>query len=302
MNLLWSFESCTPRCTLERIVHFKVRASILNIAQQLSLSWCRHYSSVLWRFERFFGATHASSPVILKPGLDAHMSDYINGQILKGQDEQTSWCVIVSRGFIFLLSSMVYLPSCLAMLCVPTVALPLHVQCFWCLLLSWFDDILSYTAVYKNYKISFVCLKFGIWLDKNCSLLSALSVLLTVSFSFPFGGTTMYLKSGRKPPGFMYAQCQMAWLVAQTNWRSINDDVDHVLNYLEEEAKRLSKTHKQSIPWFLHQFYQGGRVVRTKWCVSVFNAAKQIDGFLNGLFWNPLKLLVFGLYMQSPKV
>ena len=89
-------------------------------------------------------------------------------------------------------------------------------------------------------------------------------------------------KLGRKPPQLTYLQRQAARLTAQANRRAINGDVDEVLNFVDAEAKRLSLKYKRSAAWFHHQFYQGGRVVRQKRAVSVFNAARQIDGFLAG--------------------
>ena len=79
-----------------------------------------------------------------------------------------------------------------------------------------------------------------------------------------------------------YLQRQAARLTAQSNRCAINAEVDEVLNFVDAEAKRLSTKYKCSVAWFQHQFYQGGRVVRQKRAVSVFNAACQIDGFLAG--------------------
>jgi hypothetical protein len=88
--------------------------------------------------------------------------------------------------------------------------------------------------------------------------------------------------TARKGPILTYQQRKLARLAAQANRRVIIDDVDHVLNYLDQEADRLSKKHKRTTAWFMHQFYQGGRVARQKRAVSVFNAAKQINAFLEG--------------------
>ena len=89
-------------------------------------------------------------------------------------------------------------------------------------------------------------------------------------------------KPGRKPPGLTYLQHLAAQLTAQGNQRAINADVDEVLNFVDAEAKRLSGKYQCSVAWFQHQFYQGGRMVRQKCAVSVFNAARQIDRFLVG--------------------
>ncbi|KAF8580818.1 hypothetical protein K439DRAFT_1619490 [Ramaria rubella] len=89
-------------------------------------------------------------------------------------------------------------------------------------------------------------------------------------------------KSGRKAPVLMYCQRQLARQTALSNRCAINADVDDVLDYMEERAKQLSVKHRRSLVWFLHQFYQGGRVVRQKRAVSVFNAARQIEDFLEG--------------------
>jgi hypothetical protein len=89
-------------------------------------------------------------------------------------------------------------------------------------------------------------------------------------------------KTGCKRPILTYHQRQLARLGAQANRHAINQDVNAVLNHIDNEAQRLSLKYRRSAPWFLHQFYQGGRVVRQKCAVSVFNAAKQIDAFLGG--------------------
>jgi len=88
--------------------------------------------------------------------------------------------------------------------------------------------------------------------------------------------------SGRKVPNLTYHQRQVARQLAQANRVAINRDVDAVLEHLHEEAKRLSFKHGRSVAWFQHQFYQGERMVRQKRAVSMFNAAQQIDGFLEG--------------------
>ena len=85
-----------------------------------------------------------------------------------------------------------------------------------------------------------------------------------------------------KGPILTYQQHQIAWQTAQANRRSINTDIDAVLDWIEAEAKLLSKKHHHSVAWFRHQFYQGGRIMRQKRAVSVFNAAWQIDVFLEG--------------------
>ncbi len=89
-------------------------------------------------------------------------------------------------------------------------------------------------------------------------------------------------KPRRTGPILNYRQRQLAQQMAQANRRAINMDVDVVLDHLDAEARLLSKKHHRSVAWFRHQFYQGGRVVRQKRAVSVFNAAQQIDVFLEG--------------------
>ncbi|KAF8587115.1 hypothetical protein K439DRAFT_1614547 [Ramaria rubella] len=89
-------------------------------------------------------------------------------------------------------------------------------------------------------------------------------------------------KSGHKGPVLTYRQRQLARQMALSNHRAINADVDDVLDYMEEQAKQLRIKHKSFLVWFLHQFYQGGHVVCQKHAVSVFNAACQIEGFLEG--------------------
>jgi len=89
-------------------------------------------------------------------------------------------------------------------------------------------------------------------------------------------------KPRRTGPILNYRQRQLAQQMAQANRRAINMDVDVVLDHLDTEARLLSKKHHRSVAWFHHQFYQGGRVVRQKRAVSVFNAAQQIDVFLEG--------------------
>jgi hypothetical protein len=89
-------------------------------------------------------------------------------------------------------------------------------------------------------------------------------------------------ESGRKGPALTYRQRQVARETARMNRRVINTDVDTILQYISDEAIRLGQKYKRSPAWFLHQFYQGGRVVRQKRAVSVFNAARQIEGFLDG--------------------
>ncbi|KAF8586197.1 hypothetical protein K439DRAFT_1615337 [Ramaria rubella] len=89
-------------------------------------------------------------------------------------------------------------------------------------------------------------------------------------------------KSGCKGPMLTYRQRQLARQTALLNRCAINADVDDILDYMEERAKQLSVKHKRSLVWFFHQFYQGGCVVCQKCAVSVFNAACQIEGFLEG--------------------
>jgi hypothetical protein len=93
---------------------------------------------------------------------------------------------------------------------------------------------------------------------------------------------TFRSQSGRKAPVLTYRQRQLAKQVAQSNRDAINADIDQVLSYIDEQAKRLSKKYKRAVPWFLHQFYQGGRVARTRRRVNLFNAAQQVDAFLDG--------------------
>jgi hypothetical protein len=105
------------------------------------------------------------------------------------------------------------------------------------------------------------------------------------SSSFAFiqeGMPTHCSHTGRKAPQLTYRQRQLAREVAQGKRDAINTDVDRLLNYIEEEANALSKKHKRSVWWFLHQLYQGGRIVRPKQRVNIFNAAQQVDGFLEG--------------------
>ena len=87
---------------------------------------------------------------------------------------------------------------------------------------------------------------------------------------------------GCKGPDLTYRQRQVARQTAHANRRAINVDVDAVLDYVDGEAKCLSQKHHHAIAWFQHQFYQGGRVVRMRHAVSVYNAAQQINGFLDG--------------------
>ncbi|KAF8489858.1 hypothetical protein JB92DRAFT_2835985 [Gautieria morchelliformis] len=89
-------------------------------------------------------------------------------------------------------------------------------------------------------------------------------------------------KNRSKGPTLTYRQRQQACAAALSKHIAINNDVDSMLRVIDHEAKRLSKKHHRSIAWFQHQFFQGGRVVRQKRAVSVFNAAKQIEGFLEG--------------------
>src|SRR5882724_3747138 len=79
-----------------------------------------------------------------------------------------------------------------------------------------------------------------------------------------------------------YHQCQLACQLAQANRLAVNKEIDMVLDHVDREAKCLSQKFKRSVPWFLHQFYQGGRVIRQKRAVNIYNAAKQIEGFLEG--------------------
>ena len=79
-----------------------------------------------------------------------------------------------------------------------------------------------------------------------------------------------------------YYERKLARQLASTRRRAVNQDIDDLLNLLEDRAKELSKKHRKSTAWFLHQLYQGGRVARQKRSVNVFNAAQQIEGFLQG--------------------
>src|SRR5882724_6627638 len=98
------------------------------------------------------------------------------------------------------------------------------------------------------------------------------------SSPFPFQTSNM----GHKGPILSYRQRQVDRHTAQQKRRVINADIDSVIDHVDREAKRLSIQHTRSLAWFRHQFYQGGRMVRQKPAVSVFNAAQQIDGFLEG--------------------
>jgi len=86
---------------------------------------------------------------------------------------------------------------------------------------------------------------------------------------------------GCKQP-LTYHQCQLARQLAQANHLAFNKEIDMVLDHVNREPKYLSQKFKQSIPWFLHQFYQGGHVIHQKCTVNLYNAAKQIEGFLEG--------------------
>ncbi|KAF8509745.1 hypothetical protein JB92DRAFT_3144615 [Gautieria morchelliformis] len=89
-------------------------------------------------------------------------------------------------------------------------------------------------------------------------------------------------KKARRGPHLTYLQRQLAHQTAKRNRESINSEVDAMLALIDQEAKRLSVKYRHSPAWFQHQFYQGGRVVRKRRAVSVFNAAQQIDLFLEG--------------------
>ena len=90
------------------------------------------------------------------------------------------------------------------------------------------------------------------------------------------------IKSRRKGPTLTYRERVVARQKAHTRRKAINTDVDTILEYIEREAIRLSIVHGRSVSWIRHQFYQGGRVVRQTRAVSVCNAARQIDSFLDG--------------------
>ncbi|KAF8586156.1 hypothetical protein K439DRAFT_1659817 [Ramaria rubella] len=80
---------------------------------------------------------------------------------------------------------------------------------------------------------------------------------------------------GPKRSILTYHQWKAAREIASSNQCAINADIDQVFGLIEEESRR-------SVVWFQHQFYQGGHVVHQKRAVSVFNAAKQINAFLEG--------------------
>ncbi|KAF8495820.1 hypothetical protein JB92DRAFT_3126361 [Gautieria morchelliformis] len=86
----------------------------------------------------------------------------------------------------------------------------------------------------------------------------------------------------RKGPALMYRQRQLARAAALSKCVAINQDIDAVLSIVDNEVKRLNKKYHRSVSWFQHQFFQGGRVVRQKRAVSVYNAAKQVEAFLAG--------------------
>ncbi|KAF8586313.1 hypothetical protein K439DRAFT_1615298 [Ramaria rubella] len=92
----------------------------------------------------------------------------------------------------------------------------------------------------------------------------------------------MPTNSRRKGPVLMYQQCQVAHALAQCHRCDINKEVDAVIDYAEQDAICLSKKFKKSIPWFKHQFFQGGRMTHQKRAMNVFNVAQQIEGFLDG--------------------
>ena len=54
-----------------------------------------------------------------------------------------------------------------------------------------------------------------------------------------------------------YHQCQLAHQLTQANQLAVNKEINMVLDHVNREAKHLSQKFKQSVPWFLHQFYQG---------------------------------------------
>ena len=86
----------------------------------------------------------------------------------------------------------------------------------------------------------------------------------------------------RRGPVLTYRERKLARERAQANRRAINRDVDSVLDFLEKEAKRLAKKHERSAAFFKHQFYQVGRIVRQKRAINLLNAARQIEGFIQG--------------------
>jgi hypothetical protein len=90
------------------------------------------------------------------------------------------------------------------------------------------------------------------------------------------------MPSKRQPPILTHHQRMAARATAQSNRDKINMDIDLILNAIDLEVQRLSLKYHRNQDWFTHQLYQKGRLMRVKRAVSMYNAAKQISGFLAG--------------------
>ena len=123
-----------------------------------------------------------------------------------------------------------------------------------------------YASLFQTGQASNSSTKKSVWLSKEHCIL--------------FSSPTM--PTHPKGSNFTYQQFHLAQQLAHSNQHAINQDINSVFGYIENEARWLSYKHKQSVAWFQHQFYQGYHVVCQKHATSVFNATKQIPAFLEG--------------------
>lgn len=73
-----------------------------------------------------------------------------------------------------------------------------------------------------------------------------------------------------------HKQHLIAQELAKSRHNDVNKDINKVLDFIDNEAKCLSKRYKKSVGWFQHQLYQGGHITCQRRAVGVYNAAQQL--------------------------
>ncbi|KIJ27005.1 hypothetical protein M422DRAFT_271824 [Sphaerobolus stellatus SS14] len=86
----------------------------------------------------------------------------------------------------------------------------------------------------------------------------------------------------RQEPKLTYQQRKVARDLATKRRQSLWKDVDDIMTFVHEEAHRLGKLWKKRPETILHMCYQKGRIAKKRRGIKVDNAARQVDGWLEG--------------------
>jgi len=101
----------------------------------------------------------------------------------------------------------------------------------------------------------------------------------------------------RQGPKLTYQQRKVARELATKRRQSLWKDVDDIMTFVHEEAHRLGKLWKKKPEAILHMCYQKGRIAKKQRGIKVDNAARQVDGWLEGRKLGML-CLYFNLFLS----